>query len=99
MHLIAPQQIPVALAAGMTTLIGGGTGPAEGTKATTVTPGAFWLEMMLAATTHWPVNMVLLGKGNTVSRRGPAGAAAGGRGRLQAARGLGLHARPPSTPA
>ncbi len=38
-HLIAPQQIPVAIAAGMTTLIGGGTGPAEGTKATTVTPG------------------------------------------------------------
>ena len=66
-HLIAPQQIPVALAAGMTTLIGGGTGPAEGTKATTVTPGAFWLEMMLAATAHWPVNIVLLGKGNTVS--------------------------------
>src|ERR1700683_3489442 len=66
-HLIAPQQIPVALAAGMTTLIGGGTGPAEGTKATTVTPGAFWLDMMLAATTQWPVNVVLLGKGNTVS--------------------------------
>ena len=69
-HLIAPQQIPVALAAGMTTLIGGGTGPAEGTKATTVTPGAFWLEMMLAATTHWPVNVALLGKGNTVSAEG-----------------------------
>ncbi len=69
-HLIAPQQIPVALAAGMTTLIGGGTGPAEGTKATTVTPGAFWLEMMLAATTQWPVNIVLLGKGNTVSAEG-----------------------------
>ena len=69
-HLIAPQQIPVALAAGMTTLIGGGTGPAEGTKATTVTPGAFWLDMMLAATTQWPVNMVLLGKGNTVSAEG-----------------------------
>ena len=51
-HLISPQQIPVALAAGMTTLIGGGTGPAEGTKATTVTPGAFWLEKMLAATTQ-----------------------------------------------
>ncbi|HXM69873.1 MAG TPA: urease subunit alpha, partial [Thermoanaerobaculia bacterium] len=45
-------------------------GPAEGTKATTVTPGAFWLEMMLAATTQWPVNMVLLGKGNTVSAEG-----------------------------
>ena len=69
-HMIAPQQIPVALAAGMTTLIGGGTGPAEGTKATTVTPGAFWLDAMLAATTAWPVNIVLLGKGNTVSSEG-----------------------------
>jgi urease subunit alpha len=69
-HLIAPQQIPVALAAGMTTLIGGGTGPAEGTKATTITPGAFWLDMMLAAATQWPVNVVLLGKGNTVSAEG-----------------------------
>jgi len=69
-HLIAPQQIPVALAAGMTTLIGGGTGPAEGTKATTVTPGAFWLEAMLEATTAWPVNVALLAKGNTVSAEG-----------------------------
>ena len=66
-HFIAPQQIPVALAAGITTLIGGGTGPAEGTKATTVTPGAFWLDAMLRATAAWPVNIVLLGKGNTVS--------------------------------
>src|ERR1700730_9385820 len=64
-HLIAPQQIPVALAAGMTTLIGGGTGPAEGTKATTVTPGAFWVDMMLAATTQWPANFALLGKSKT----------------------------------
>ncbi len=69
-HLIAPQQIPVALAAGITTLIGGGTGPAEGTKATTVTPGAFWLTAMMAALTDWPVNVVLLGKGNTVSAEG-----------------------------
>src|ERR1700744_5679142 len=69
-HLIAPQQIPVAIAAGITTLIGGGTGPAEGTKATTVPPGQFWLDMMLAATTAWPVNIVLLGKGNTVSAEG-----------------------------
>jgi urease subunit alpha len=69
-HMIAPQQIPVALAAGITTFIGGGTGPAEGTKATTVTPGAFWLDAMLAATTAWPVNIVLLGKGNTVSGEG-----------------------------
>ncbi|MBE7189279.1 urease subunit alpha, partial [Jatrophihabitans endophyticus] len=69
-HFIAPQQIPVALASGVTTLIGGGTGPAEGTKATTVTPGAFWLEAMLAATTAWPVNVALLGKGNTMSTDG-----------------------------
>ena len=66
-HFIAPQQVPVALASGITTLIGGGTGPAEGTKATTVTPGAFWLDAMLRALTEWPVNVVLLGKGNTVS--------------------------------
>src|ERR1700744_5703398 len=66
-HLIAPQQIPVALAAGVTTLIGGGTGPAEGTKATTVTPGSYWLRAMLESLTAWPVNIVLLGKGNTVS--------------------------------
>src|ERR1700760_3452094 len=69
-HMIAPQQIPVAIAAGITTLIGGGTGPAEGTKATTVTPGAFWLDAMLHATTAWPINVVLLGKGNTVSAEG-----------------------------
>ena len=91
-HLIAPQQVPVALAAGITTLIGGGTGPAEGTKATTVTPGAFWLDMMRASMTQWPVNVVLLGKGNTVSQRGAVGAVARRRGRLQAARGLGHHA-------
>jgi urease subunit alpha len=69
-HLIAPQQVPVAIAAGMTTLIGGGTGPAEGTKATTVTPGAFWLRAMLDALSAWPVNIALLGKGNTMSADG-----------------------------
>jgi urease subunit alpha len=69
-HLIAPQQINVALAAGITTLIGGGTGPAEGTKATTVTPGHFWLDAMLRSLTAWPMNIVLQGKGNTVSSEG-----------------------------
>jgi urease subunit alpha len=54
----------------MTTLIGGGTGPAEGTKATTVTPGSFWLQAMLHSLAEWPVNIVLLGKGNTVSAEG-----------------------------
>ncbi|MBX6387970.1 MAG: urease subunit alpha [Frankia sp.] len=66
-HLICPQQVPEALGAGITTLIGGGTGPAEGTKATTVTPGPWNLARMLASMDDWPVNVVLLGKGNTVS--------------------------------
>ena len=66
-HFIAPQQVPVAIAAGITTLIGGGTGPAEGTKATTVTASSFYLEAMLRALTAFPVNVALLGKGNTVS--------------------------------
>jgi urease subunit alpha len=66
-HLICPQLVPEALGAGITTLIGGGTGPAEGTKATTVTPGGWHLARMLEATDAWPVNIVLLGKGNTVS--------------------------------
>jgi urease subunit alpha len=66
-HLICPQLLPEALGAGITTVIGGGTGPAEGTKATTVTPGAWYLARMLEATDEWPMNVLLLGKGNTVS--------------------------------
>jgi urease subunit alpha len=66
-HLICPQIIEEALGAGITTVIGGGTGPAEGTKATTVTPGAWHLARMLEAMDPWPVNVLLLGKGNTVS--------------------------------
>jgi len=66
-HLICPQLLDEALGAGITTIIGGGTGPAEGTKATTVTPGAWYLARMLEATQHWPMNVLLLGKGNTVS--------------------------------
>jgi urease subunit alpha len=68
-HLISPQQIPEALGSGVTTLIGGGTGPAEGTKATTVTPGAWYLARMLEALDELPVNIALLGKGNTVGER------------------------------
>ncbi len=67
-HLICPQVIEVALAAGTTTLVGGGTGPPEGTRATTVTPGAWNLALMLKALDRWPVNVALLGKGNTVSQ-------------------------------
>jgi urease subunit alpha len=66
-HLICPQIVEEALGAGITTVIGGGTGPAEGTKATTVTPGSWHLARMLEAMDPWPVNVLLLGKGNTVS--------------------------------
>jgi urease subunit alpha len=65
-HLICPQQLDEALGAGITTIIGGGNGPAEGTKATTVS-GAWHLERMLEALDHWPVNIALLAKGNTVN--------------------------------
>jgi len=66
-HLICPQVLEEGLAAGVTTIIGGGTGPAEGTRATTVTPGAWFLTRMFEALDVWPVNVLLLGKGNTVS--------------------------------
>jgi urease subunit alpha len=66
-HLICPQQVDEALSSGVTTFIGGGTGPAEGTKATTVTPGAWHLARMFEALDQYPLNVALLGKGNTVS--------------------------------
>ncbi len=66
-HLICPQIVDEAVGSGLTTLIGGGTGPAEGTKATTVTPGAWNLARMLTAMDGLPVNVALLGKGNTAS--------------------------------
>ncbi|HKA04050.1 MAG TPA: urease subunit alpha, partial [Acidimicrobiales bacterium] len=69
-HLVCPQIVEEALASGITTLVGGGTGPAEGTKATTVTPGSWWLARVLEALDPWPVNVALLGKGNTVSEEG-----------------------------
>jgi urease subunit alpha len=66
-HLICPQIMEEALGGGITTIVAGGTGPAEGSKATTVTPGAWHLARMLEALDHWPLNVLLLGKGNTVS--------------------------------
>jgi urease subunit alpha len=56
-----------ALGGGITTIIAGGTGPAEGSKATTVTPGSWHLARMLESLDGWPLNIALLGKGNTVS--------------------------------
>lgn len=67
-HFISPGLVDEALAAGITTLVGGGTGPAEGTKATTITPGPWHLARMFAALENAPVNIGLLGKGNTMSR-------------------------------
>ncbi len=63
-HFICPQQIEEALASGITTMLGGGTGPATGTLATTCTPGAFHMERMLQAADAFPMNLGFLGKGN-----------------------------------
>ncbi len=63
-HFICPQQIEEALMSGVTTMIGGGTGPATGTYATTCTPGPWHLHSMLAAADAFPMNLGFLGKGN-----------------------------------
>ncbi|WP_327238864.1 urease subunit alpha [Streptomyces sp. NBC_01318] len=67
-HFLCPGQIHEALAAGVTTLIGGGTGPAEGSTATTVTPGKWHIHRMFEALDQYPVNIGLLGKGSTVNK-------------------------------
>ena len=63
-HFICPQQINEAIASGVTTMLGGGTGPATGTNATTCTPGAWNIHRMLEAADEYPVNLGFLGKGN-----------------------------------
>ncbi|GLH32100.1 urease subunit alpha [Pseudomonas sp. TWI672] len=63
-HFICPQQVEEALTSGVTTFIGGGTGPATGTNATTCTPGPWYLARMLQAADSLPINIGLLGKGN-----------------------------------
>ncbi|PSN10104.1 urease subunit alpha, partial [filamentous cyanobacterium CCP5] len=69
-HFICPQQIETAIASGVTTMIGGGTGPATGTNATTCTPGAWNIWRMLQAADAFPINLGFLGKGNSAQ---PAG--------------------------
>jgi urease subunit alpha len=64
-HFICPQQIEVAIASGITTMIGGGTGPAAGTSATTCTPGPWHMYRMLEAAEAFPMNIGFLGKGNS----------------------------------
>ena len=92
-HFICPQQIEEAIASGITTMLGGGTGPATGTNATTCTPGAYYIRMMLQATDAWPLNFGFLGKGNSSLRPGLIEQIEGG------ACGLKLHEDWGTTPA
>ena len=92
-HFICPQQIDEAIASGITTMLGGGTGPATGTKATTCTPGAHHIRMMLEASDAYPLNFGFLGKGNSALPRGLTEQIQGG------ACGLKLHEDWGSTPA
>jgi urease subunit alpha len=68
-HFICPQQIEEALTSGITTMLGGGTGPAVGTAATTCTPGAWHIHSMLMAADAFPMNLGFLGKGNVSAPR------------------------------
>ncbi|SHG99821.1 urease subunit alpha [Massilia sp. CF038] len=92
-HFICPQQIEEALMSGVTTMLGGGTGPAVGTAATTCTPGPWHLHSMLAAADAFPMNLGFMGKGN-VSLPGPLEEQI-----LAGAVGLKLHEDWGSTPA
>ncbi|HWF26621.1 MAG TPA: urease subunit alpha [Solirubrobacteraceae bacterium] len=92
-HLITPTIVTEALASGITTIIGGGTGPSEGSRATTCTPSPASLAMMHRALDSQPVNVLLLGKGNTVSADGLAEQIMAGAG------GFKLHEDWGSTPA
>jgi urease subunit alpha len=66
-HMVGPQMLQIALATGITTVSGGGTGPTEGSKATLATPGAWWMQRMFEGLDPWPLNVMLLGRGNTMS--------------------------------
>ncbi|MDB5294795.1 MAG: ureC [Phycisphaerales bacterium] len=92
-HFICPQQANEAIAAGLTTMVGGGTGPATGTCATTCTPGAHHLKLMLQATDALPLNFGFTGKGNSAKPQGLGEQIIGG------AIGLKLHEDWGTTPA
>ena len=92
-HLLSRSQLVEALATGITTIAGGGTGPSEGSKATTVTPGAWHLSTVHRALDPVPLNVLLFGKGNTVSAGGLAEQA------LAGAAGYKVHEDWGSTPA
>lgn len=66
-HFVGPDMLKIALQTGTTTVVGGGTGPAEGSKAALATPGAWWIEKMLQGMDPWPVNMLFLARGNAMN--------------------------------
>ncbi|MBS9533874.1 urease subunit alpha [Mycobacterium sp. M1] len=66
-HMLSPAMCEVALQAGVTTLLGGGSGPTDGSKATLATPGSWWMQRMFEGFDPWPVNVAFLGRGSTVS--------------------------------
>ncbi len=92
-HFICPQQIDTAIASGVTTMFGGGTGPATGTNATTCTPGAWNIHRMLQAADAFPMNLGFMGKGNSAKPEGLAEQVKAG------ALGLKLHEDWGTTPA
>ena len=92
-HFICPQQIEEALNSGITSMLGGGTGPATGTNATTCTPGPWHLQRMIEAAEAFPMNLGFAGKGNASLPAGARRADRGRRLRAEAARGLGHDAR------
>ena len=91
-HFICPQQIEEALMSGVTTMLGGGTGPAHGTFATTCTPGPWHLARMIQAADAFPVNLGIRRQGQRLAPGGAGGDDQGRRLRAEAARGLGHHA-------
>ena len=88
-HFICPQQVDEALMSGVTSMLGGGTGPAAGTNATTCTPGPWHLGRMIQAADAFPVNLGFRRQGQCLAARGAGGDGQGRRLRAQAARGLG----------
>ena len=88
-HFICPQQIEEALNSGVTTMLGGGTGPATGTNATTCTPGPWHLARMIQAAEAFPMNLAFAGKGNASLPAALVEQIEAGASRAQAARGLG----------
>jgi urease subunit alpha len=77
-HFVTPDMCEVALQAGTTTLVGGGSGPTDGSKAALATAGSWWLERMFEGFDPWPVNIAFLGRGSTVSEEALAEQLRGG---------------------